>query len=593
MKHVFFYALLSIFNGSLENTVASEIIQTPHVKISLLSEKEGVSFEDPQTFAIHFELEPGWHIYSKNPGPTGYPPQADFSQTIGGQFSELDFPEPEKIKTKNQISFGYEKAVTLFTKFTPNEELKKNKDLNVILHLKWLICKTECVPEKGVLTLNLPIVTSKQLITYSSTHSELFKKSTPSKLEISQKDVIPMNSSSPLWLMIIFSFLGGILLNFMPCVLPVLSLKILSLLKEKQAKKKAIAYTAGVLISFLILAAIIVFVKSTGSSIGWGFQLQNPYFIFFLTLLFFILGLNLLGFFEWSGSFMGVGHSLANKEGLWGSFFTGVLTTIAATPCSAPFMGTALGFALSQNAFIIFIIFISLGLGLSLPFLLVSFIPAFSRLLPKPGNWMNSFKEFLAFPLFITSLWLMTILFAQTNFKVIFFLLECAFSIVFWIWFSKKTPKFKWVLAFVILCLFVVENKKNHLTSFTSDKKISDSNELKKPWKKWSRALMNEAIESGKTVFIDTTAEWCVACKANESAVFSNEKIISLLSEENTVALVADWTNGEEDVTQLLEENGRNSVPAYFLFKNKNKTPKILPQVFTVDQFIEEIKKND
>jgi thiol:disulfide interchange protein DsbD len=382
-----------------------------------------------------------------------------------------------------------------------------------------------------------------------------------------------------------FAFLGGILLNLMPCVLPVLSIKVFQFLQIKnkaQLKKEGLTFTLGVLVSFWVLAILIFGIQVGGKTLGWGFQLQSPLFVSGLFLLFLFLGFYLLGFFEFNPSWVGLGSKLSSKEGFWGTFFTGVLTTIAATPCSAPFMGTALGVALGQPFWFGFLILTFLGLGLSFPYLVFSYVPYFSRFLPKPGAWMVTLKEFLAFPLFATCIWLLTVLFAQKGVVGITNLFIFIFSLGFAVWIinTQTSALLKAIYAAIIAA---------GITFFYMQIGLKDSRTVK--WQSYDEITVQNYLSMNRPVFIDFTAEWCVTCHVNEELVLSTEKVLKKFEEKNVVLVRADWTNGNPAVTHELEKYKRNSIPFYLLFVPGEPKPFILPEILTPDIMIEYLEK--
>lgn len=418
--------------------------------------------------------------------------------------------------------------------------------------------------------------------------------------------IVPTASSrmeGSLGLMLLFAFIGGLILNLMPCILPVLSIKVLGIAaqsgeKPKEIRNHGIIFTLGVLVSFWILAAILLVFRSTGTSLGWGFQLQSPAFIATLGLLFFLMALNLFGFFEIGGRFMGVGGNLADKEGYRGSFFTGVLTTVAATPCSAPFMGTALAFALTQPVWIAVSVLTFLGLGLSFPYLLFSFLPGASKLLPRPGVWMKTLKEVLAFPLLASVVWLVGVLGNQVgvdgimSFLAVLILVTCAIWLI-----SLKSDRFipkvsKWIFVGISLALAIMTigglstMRKNHLAAGN----VPGSMLVHEPWKEWSPTALENALQEKKTVLVNITADWCVTCKLNETVVFERASVQTALRSEKVVALLADWTNGDRVITDYMAKYGRNSIPVYLLYKNGSREPKILSQIISADGLLEDLK---
>lgn len=406
-------------------------------------------------------------------------------------------------------------------------------------------------------------------------------------------------ADSSLLLMLAFAFIGGIILNLMPCILPVLSIKVMALVNQSgqtrsQIRNHGLIFTLGILVSFWLLAGVLIFLRAGGASLGWGFQLQSPPFVASLIVLFFLMGLNLMGVFEVGGRLMGVGGGLAKKSGYLGSFFTGVLTTIAATPCSAPFMGTALGFALTQSAAISVLVLTMLALGLAFPYLVFSYIPQAARLLPKPGKWMETLKQFLAFPLFATVVWLVSVISNQAGTTGVFDALFAALLAYFAVWLGSKTtirqvPKVsKWALI-AISCLLAISLVLS-IQSLPVDAQVASGKKIPAPWSAFTPDRLAQDLSSGKTVLVNLTADWCVTCKVNESVVFENADVKKALSEDGVSALMGDWTNGDPVLTEYMASNGRNSVPVYLLYKKGSTQPEMLPQILTPKMVLDKLK---
>jgi thiol:disulfide interchange protein DsbD len=398
---------------------------------------------------------------------------------------------------------------------------------------------------------------------------------------------------------LLLAFLGGVILNLMPCVFPVLSIKVMSLIhlsgKEKATViKNGWAYTLGILVSFWILVTGLLLLRAAGSQLGWGFQLQSPQFVFSLSCLLFVFGINLLGIFEIPSTFMGAGSSLAHQKGYLGSFFTGALATLVATPCTAPFMGSAIGFALTQNALITFFIFTTLALGLASPFLLISYWPNLGLYLPKPGPWMETFKQLMAFLILGTVLWLTWLLGIQTGAQGPVYLFGAFLLMSFGIWLSKIWKKATLlIIVIVIASLAWIMSQFTHPAQPALTETHSDlRSELQ--WEKFTPEKLSEYRSQGRAVFIDFTAAWCVSCQVNELLVFRSAEVKQKLKTLNIVLMKADWTNHDPMITQTLNSFGRNGVPVYVLYgKEKNAPAILLPEVITagiVLKHLEEIQ---
>lgn len=391
---------------------------------------------------------------------------------------------------------------------------------------------------------------------------------------------------------LIFAFLGGLILNLMPCVFPVLSIKALSLInlnekEEKRARGYGLSYAAGILISFGLIAATLLILKASGEQIGWGFQLQNSIVITILIYLVFIIGLNLSGFFEFTSKLSNIGQNLTQKSGYKGAFFTGVLATIVATPCTAPFMGTAMGFALTQTAAISMLVFLTLGLGLAFPYLLLCYIPALRSKLPRPGAWMETFRQFLAFPMFITAAWLIWVLAQQVSTMGVLSALLGLIAIALIIWLVKVWPQniigkiFAALLItvsiiFAALPIIMPSNAANHI-----EQKAGDN------WQVFSPSKLESLLEGDKPVFVNMTAAWCITCKVNEKVALSTDDAKKLFKEKDIQYLKGDWTNKDATITAYLDSFERSGVPIYVYYGARDDQsglrpePKVLPQILT------------
>jgi len=397
---------------------------------------------------------------------------------------------------------------------------------------------------------------------------------------ISDKSV--NQKSMGIWAALIGAFIGGLILNLMPCVFPVLSLKALGFVRAAHEGRNNIRthgwlYTAGVMLSFMVLAAMILTLKAGGASIGWGFQLQNPILVGALAVLFFIIALNLFGVFEIGGRLQNTGSELVKGGGTKGAFFTGILAVIVATPCTAPFMAAALGFAFTQSAMMLIIVFLALGAGFALPFLALSYAPNLLARLPKPGPWMDIFKQFLAFPMLAASIWLIWVLSIQTGAGGVLRLLSAILLLGFavWLW------KFKSLVAKLILVVSILLGA--YLIKELSVAEREQALSSLPQSSVWSSERAAELRADGHSVFVDFTAAWCVTCKANEIAVIRKPKTQDLFARTGTVILVADWTRRDAVITAELAKYGRSGVPLYLLYPpGKNDVePQILPQILT------------
>lgn len=395
---------------------------------------------------------------------------------------------------------------------------------------------------------------------------------------------------------ILGALLGGLILNLMPCVFPVLSLKALSFASSGHADHKqhthGWAYTAGVVGSFLVAAAIILTARQAGEMLGWGFQLQQPVFVAILAYLFLVMGLSLFGMFHIGTQFMGAGQALTSGSGVRSSFFTGVLAAVVASPCTAPFMAPALGVALTQSVFVALIIFASLGFGMALPFLALSYSPKLANYMPKPGAWMETLKQILAFPLLATCIWLLWVLGHQSGSTGTAYVLTGALLITFALWltqFSPQTLGKKLALrGLIVVCLLAAAHLTWQIRSFTG----SASNHYEN-WEPYTPARLQALNQTGKPVFVNLTADWCITCKVNETVAFSSEAFFARAEELGVTLLVGDWTNPDDDIAALLKRYNRSGIPLYMVFPNTiNAEPEILPQLLTPDSIIDALNRS-
>jgi len=390
-----------------------------------------------------------------------------------------------------------------------------------------------------------------------------------------------------------FAFLGGLILNLMPCVFPVLALKALSFVKMSSSSfghraAHGLAYTAGVVTLFVILAAAFIGLREAGAAIGWGFQLQNPYVVAGLAYLLFLVGLNLSGVFEVSTRLAGVGSEQAESGGLRGAFFTGALTAVVATPCTAPFMGTAMGATLTMPPAEAVAVFVALAVGLAAPFLLLSLSPAAARLMPKPGMWMVRLKEFLAFPMYATAALLVWVLgtLAGTDAMLAAMIGAVFVGLAAWAYGAGQNSAArgkKWgfgaAAASAIIALGLITQIPASSPSQSQEATIDG------PGEAFTAARLAELRAENKPVFINMTADWCITCKVNERVALRGA-FEDALKQNNVTYLLGDWTARDAEITTLLQQFGRAGVPLYAVFP-ANGEPVLLPQILTPDLLVD------
>lgn len=659
LSHALLFLLLALFVVCSLPAKAQETASGDHVNIRWLA---------PDTFAagqterigFYFEVAKDWHVYWRNAGDSGAAPRFDI-QADGASTDAIEWPFPTRLPIEHLTNLGYEGNVVYLLPVTPDAGAKQ---LSLTVDLEWLVCKIDCIPGFGQMTLSRPVGTEtswnsddlalrNQFLTRipdSSTASPWTVISlnpvgdtqlqltlqpsgdnrelpaifpldgdliTAAKPDVTQTDnriqytfnrvpgapltsdtslilsdgnqawqlaQIPITSAAapamngsdaaqPLWLLILAAFAGGVVLNLMPCVFPVLSIKLLGLLETPASKRlhEASAYTAGVLVTFAALGGLLLLLRSTGSAIGWGFQLQSAPVILTLIALFWLMALSFSGVFEFGNRLMTMA---GNQQG--GAFVTGMLAVFVATPCTGPFMGVALGAAAVLPAASAMAIFLGLGAGLAAPFVLLCLSPVLLNRLPKPGAWMETLRQFLAFPLYLTVIWLLWVLgslLGDTGWLIGSLLM---LALVFAIWLARSGHRTQhWMAGAVTIITLVV--------AFGAVRQVTPSPQQSRSavsaWQAFDPALIQQAQAGGQAVFVDYTAAWCITCQVNKKLVLDTEPVQALFKQHDVLLVRADWTHHDPAITQSLEALGRNSLPVYAWYAAGTKQAELLPQL--------------
>lgn len=612
----------------------------PHVKLAY---SEG-SLQAGSTLQIHVSIEHGWHITSHQPSDEFLVPARVEVFAEGIEFGTPAYPEPdiqwvEALQMENSIFHGE------FTIKVPVSAVSASFDslsTRVVFHYQ--SCNSVlCLPPASVETT----LGSEQLFLDEQQGANKESGSgegadTPgggaadspdgategAAAEASAAEQAQVSANKPasgiVW-MLFLAFLGGLILNLMPCVLPVLSLKVMSLVKQSgESRGRVFALTGmmtlGILASFWVLAGVIILLQQGGNQVGWGFQFQNPVFLFVMIAIIIVFALNLWGLFEIGVPVGGSGMQQASaREGLQGAFFKGVFMTLLSTPCSAPFLGSALGYALVQPPSVLLLFFTAIALGLATPYALFAFFPSWLKILPKPGNWMIRLRQFLGFTLLVTALWLLWVLGKQQGMDAVFavsVLLSIA-ALGLWIYGFAIQPrltwksKIIWLLAFhAVMIPFWLGFVKDTLLlppaaevqNVSSVSGINAQDLLNAPageWvafneSVWTKIQENGRLKLNRVVFVDFTADWCLTCKVNERAVLARQGVQTAFKDLDVLTIKGDWTRKDPYIGSVLQDFGRSGVPVYLVFGpglEGADGPIILPEVLTEDLVVRTLEQ--
>jgi thiol:disulfide interchange protein DsbD len=398
---------------------------------------------------------------------------------------------------------------------------------------------------------------------------------------------------------LLFALAGGVLLNLMPCVFPVLGIKVMGFVRHAHGDARALwlqgaLFSVGVVVSFLALAGLMLALRAGGTQLGWGFQLQSPAFVTLLAALFFLMALNLFGVFEWGGFAQSMTSSVSAKGRYADAFLAGVLATLVATPCTAPFMGAAVGFTLSQPAAVSLAIFATLGVGMALPVLALSFFPGAMKRLPRPGPWMETFKQVMAFPLFATVIWLAWVLGNQAGNDATLALLAglLVLGIGAWVYGRWARSESLWRIAIAAaLAVAGLWLAWPGDVAAPGQARAASAKAGEIAWQPWSPERLAELRAAGTPVFVDFTAAWCVTCQVNKRVAFNREEVVKAFAARGVVPLKADWTNHDPRITAALGDLGRNALPVYVIYAPGQAQPRLLPEVLTSAIVIDELAK--
>lgn len=408
-----------------------------------------------------------------------------------------------------------------------------------------------------------------------------------------------------LWKALFYAFLGGLILNIMPCVLPVISLKVLGFVQQAGQEgtrvfRFGLTFGLGVLVSFGLLAGAVILLKNLGTQVGWGFHLQQPRFIIILAAIVLAFGLSLLGVFEVNLPGLAAGglDNATRREGYLGTFSNGVLATVLATPCTAPFLGPAMAIAFTQPAWLILTFFLTVGLGLTAPYIVLSSHPGWLRFLPRPGPWMETFKQLMGFLLLATTVWLLSVVGAQLGVPGLVWTLAFLLTVGIACWLFGKACSLRTTrlrrgihvtLAFILIVTGYLWFAEQHLQARADPERPAGGI----AWREYAQPRVRTLVEQGHAVFVDFTADWCVTCKVNERVVLSTEKVRRAFERTGVVPFKADWTQRDPEIARVLADLGRSGVPVYVIYPaNRYETPVLLPTILTPGMVVEALEQN-
>lgn len=542
--------------------------------------------------SVEVIIPDGWHVNANVPADKFLKPSTIKIEARGIEFGEAIWPEPiteysEALDLENKVFKG------AFEILVPVKKIAADYDTSTTnVDFGYQACSQICLAPQTVHA-------SMQLRALSP--ASLQSRSEPAPLTDPKK-----KSDEPLAILLGFAFLGGLILNLMPCVLPVLFLKLFHLVKNSGDTKgrlwaKTLSLALGILISFWILALIISLIKAGSGQAGWGFQFQNPGFVAFMVVLLSAFAMNLFGVFELflPGAALTRMDSATRKEGLAGSFASGILMVLLSTPCSAPFLGTAMGFAFTQSSQTLFLFFTVAALGLAFPYILAASFPGILKIFPKPGPWMVKFQKFLGFFLLGTAVWLVWVAYRMTGAVGAwtigaFGLIALILSVLFGKFVRPDKPFIRepisllGIIAILLAGWFLIGKP---TISHAIEKRalvLAEETLGSDGWYRFSPSTFEALASEGRPIFIDVTADWCLTCKTNEAAVLSRDDVQKILSDANAILIRADYTLENPDITKLLQTLGKSGVPAYAVYRSGEW--KVLSELLTADAIAEALK---
>ena len=503
LKFLLIAGIALIFSG--KGYALSFTKATDHVDVELLTSSENLVAGETLDILIKITPISGWHILAENPGDIGIPTKIEWELPSGYVQKKAVWSVPEKFVDDDIVQFGYSHDAYYLTAIEIPQNAGDGGQFRV--NISWQACREECIPERVSLDLVLP----------------QGDKILPNPLwTVAESDAAPFfvpENGLRLPLILLMAFLGGVILNFMPCIFPILALKAITLAQtpynRKKSKIEAFFYFSGVVISFLLIATLLAIFRYQGEQIGWGFQLQSPVFVAVMIVVFSVIFLMLLDIVTVRNPWADKVGRMSFKRQKVEAFMTGFFAVLIASPCTAPFMGIAIGYTLSRPLYVFYPVFLALSIGYALPFTLAGLFPrVIHKILPRPGRWMNVLKKIFAIPVFLTVVWLVWVLYSQVNSNY--------------------------------------ENEQNIV------------------WEVYAPEKVSELVGRGEPVFVNFTAKWCITCLANQKLALQSESFKQLVNKHQIHIFKADWTNHDDIIAQALKMYGRNSIPLYVYYNDES-----------------------
>ncbi len=518
--------------------------ETPHSKVRI------ITTDQKDILALEFKIDKNWYIYGANPGDLGMPTTIK-PKNDNIYITNYQWPIPtSKTEFDGSISYIYQNDIIVPFAVSDNKRAE--------FEVSYLICGSSCIP-----------------VTKTIEYNPKIDKTDNSRII---KEILPIS----LWMILLLAFCGGVILNFMPCVLPILSIKIMSIISNRNEnkediRKNFIASSLGIIFSFLAIAAATSILTSLGKQVGFGMHFQEPVFIITMVIITLIFGSSLRGDFEINLPSGFYNFSLFNKQNnkLTASFFSGMFACILSTPCSAPFVGTAVGFALSQNTLTTMLIFGMMGMGFALPYIILSFFPEFIRFIPKSGKWMSKIKEIFGSLLYLTTIWLLFILSNQLTVLASILL----FGLALLLKFSLEKKYIYPALLIVGLCYYIPMKQFNNETNYQHY--VDDI------WHNFEPEKIPELVKQGKIVVVDITANWCMTCKINKLTALDRVDVLSYLKHHNLYAMRADITKNNPKALEYMKSFNRHGIPFNVVYGQNLKEPIVLSELLTKSSLIE------